>query len=161
MGGVWLFLIGVAATVVQASGWTTGLRYLPLLLAIGYLAWLVFWRPRVRVGDDGVTIVNPFRTVAVPWRALVDVRTRHSLTLVTPHARYTAWSAPSTRPTRRSEAVAADAGQQVLRAWRALVESESLELGVADTTPVAARWDASTLLVLAGLLVTGIGGALA
>ena len=54
----------------------------PLLL-IAFLGWQLFWMPSVVVHDAGVTLENPFRSIKVPWAALVHVDTRFALTLVT------------------------------------------------------------------------------
>ncbi|WP_448631495.1 hypothetical protein [Cellulomonas soli] len=54
-------------------------------------------------------VVNPLRAVRVPWAALIDVRTRYSLTLVTPTGQVRAWAAPG--PGRHELAAA---GQQDL-----------------------------------------------
>ena len=40
--------------------------------------------PSVVVHDGGITLENPFRSIEVPWAALVNVDTRFALTLVTP-----------------------------------------------------------------------------
>ena len=66
----------------------------PLLL-IAFLGWQLFWMPAVVVHDGGVTLENPFRSVLVPWAALVHVDTRFALTLVTAHKSYAAWAAPA------------------------------------------------------------------
>ena len=47
------------------------------------------------VHDGGATLENPYRTIDVPWAALVNVDTRYALTLITPHAKYAAWAAPA------------------------------------------------------------------
>ncbi|HYY11090.1 MAG TPA: hypothetical protein VE781_09130 [Kineosporiaceae bacterium] len=61
----------------------------------------VFLRPRVATLDDGVLLVNPYRSVVVPWGLLTEVDAHLSLQLVTPARRFTSWAASGSRPTRR------------------------------------------------------------
>ena len=77
-----------------SAGFSGLLASIPLLLIPAVACWL-FWYPSVRVDDAGVTLHNPFRTVAVPWAALIHVDTRFALKLVTPSGSYTAWAAPA------------------------------------------------------------------
>ncbi|XAS66315.1 PH domain-containing protein [Micrococcaceae bacterium Sec5.7] len=140
----------------------------PLLL-IAFLGWLLFWRPAVVVDDAGVTLENPFRSVAVPWAALVNVDTRYALTLVTPGKSYASWAAPapgiwggrnarpedlqglpgtsygpgqSVRPGDLRGTDSGQAAQLVRTRWQELVEGGSLDTGTAENTPVTVtvRW---------------------
>lgn len=74
------------------------LRYgaAPPLAAV--LAFLVFWRPRVRIGPAEVEVVNPFRTHLITWPAVRDIDTKWTLTLVTVRGRIQVWAAPSPGP---------------------------------------------------------------
>jgi hypothetical protein len=86
-------LTGVVA-VLATGGPRAWPSTLPLLL-VGYVAWLLFWYPKVVVEAAGVRLVNPLRTLLVPWNAVIDVDTKYSMTLVTPTRRYSAWAAPA------------------------------------------------------------------
>ncbi|MEB7503521.1 PH domain-containing protein [Arthrobacter koreensis] len=96
----WFVGIAVALTAaaVVSAAWTSGvggvLATAPLLLIPASAAWL-FWYPSVRVSELGVRLDNPFRTVEVPWAALIHVDTKYALKLVTPKGSYTAWAAPA------------------------------------------------------------------
>lgn len=83
-----------AVAVLATGGWRSWSAVLPLVL-VGYAAWLLFWFPKVVVGDDAVTLVNPLQTLAVPWASIILVDTKYALTLVTPSGRHTAWAAPA------------------------------------------------------------------
>jgi len=179
----WVLLAGLGATQTELGGAAGGLRAAPWVVGLGYLAWLVFWHPRLDVRDDAVVAVNPVRTVEVPWAALIDVGTQYALTLVTPHGRYRVWAAPSpgrhraltagpddltglpgsTFDGKRSAQIgdlrgtASGAAGELVRAhWQHLVDSGTLETGVADATPVTSRWDRGAVAVLAGCVVLGI-----
>ena len=170
----------VAALGIVVTVMTAGLEALagtaPLLL-IAFLGWQLFWMPAVVVNDGGVTLENPFRSIHVPWEALVHVDTRFALTLVTARKSYVAWAAPApgiwggrnARPedlrglpattygpgqsVRPGDLKSTDSGQAariVRERWHGLVESGALSAGDAATTPVKVtyRWAAAAVVVL-------------
>lgn len=158
---------GIVIAVVSAGpGALVGIA--PLVL-VALLGWQLFWRPAVVVDNAGISLENPFRSIAVPWAALVHVDTRFALTLVTAERSYTSWAAPApgiwggrnARPedlrglpgttygpggsVRPGDLRSTDSGQaaQLVRArWHELVESGRLVAGDAATTPVKVtyRW---------------------
>lgn len=186
-GGSWLAIMGFLLSRGAALGVGAALAALPLALAVGVLCWHVFYRPHVAVGADGVTVVNPLRTVAVPWAALVEVRTQYALTLVTPHAVVRAWAAPGPG---RHQVLAADreelttlprttfdargavsigdlagspsgrAAAVVRRHWQRLVEESAIELGVADETVVTTAWNVPAIVALAAAVAAAVALAL-
>ena len=83
-----------AVAVLATGGLGAWPSVLPLVL-VGYVAWLLFWYPKVVVEAAGVRLVNPLRTLLVPWDAVIHVDTKYSMTLVTPTRRYSAWAAPA------------------------------------------------------------------
>lgn len=88
------FLAAVALAASAANG-SAGLPGIPLALAVAFAGYWLFWLPKVKIDDDGVTLVNPVRTIHVPWPALVTVDTKFALKLVTPRGSFTAWAAPA------------------------------------------------------------------
>jgi hypothetical protein len=94
--GVIAFITTLTAVI---SLFTSGLEAVALVWPwLGLLAgscWTVFWHPQVRVDDHGVTLVNVWHRVDVPWGALIGIETKWALTLVTPQRRYRAWAAPA------------------------------------------------------------------
>ncbi|CAL8898819.1 DUF2581 domain-containing protein [Kocuria varians] len=64
-------------------------------LALASLGYGLYWRPRLEVHDREVRLVNPLRTVSVPWERIVDVTTRFAVTLVTADGRYSSFALPS------------------------------------------------------------------
>ncbi|MBB6405665.1 PH domain-containing protein [Arthrobacter sp. AZCC_0090] len=153
---------GVVVTLVVAGpGALPGTA--PLLL-VAFIGWLLFWRPAVVVLDSGVRLENPYRTIEVPWDALVQVDTRYALTLMTPHKKYPAWAAPapgiwggrnarpehlkglpdttygpgsSVRPGDLKNTDSGAAAVLVRTRWQALVESGQVEPGRAEEAVVA------------------------
>ncbi|WP_293694357.1 PH domain-containing protein [uncultured Agrococcus sp.] len=84
------------------------------IVAVG-IAWLLLtiyfclWRPSLEVSDNSVRIVNPLRTVEIPWSSVTHVDTKFSLTIFTPFGRFAAACAPqpgqlaSRRAVKRAE----------------------------------------------------------
>lgn len=170
----------VAAFGIVVTAATAGPGALPgtaPLVLIAFLGWQLFWLPAVVVDDHGIRLENPFRSIEVPWAALVHVDTRFALTLVTAEKSYTSWAAPApgiwggrhARPedlqglpattygpgksVRPGDLKTTDSGQaaQLVRArWDDLVESGRLAAGDAATTTVAVtyRWKAAGAVVL-------------
>ena len=182
MGAAWALLVGMVAAAWVDDGAAAGLRLLPAALGLGVVAWLVFWHPAVVVDDDGITLVNPLRTVHVPWAALIQVQTQYALTLHTPNGRYRAWAAPGpgrhqvvtsvdgdlaglprgTFDGRGSVAIgdlpSAPSGEVaavIRRRWDHLTEHGLVELGVADDTPVQRSLNAPAAVLL-GLCAVGL-----
>ncbi len=152
-----------------ASGGPGALAGIAPLVLVAFLGWQLFWRPAVVVDNAGISLENPFRTIVVPWAALVHVDTRFALTLVTAKRSYTSWAAPAPgiwggrnarpedlrglpgttygpgRSVRPGDLRSTDSGQaaRLVRArWDELVESGRLSAGDAATTPakVTYRW---------------------
>lgn len=167
-GLAWL-IAGVGLVSTALSGGAEAVPGIGPLLLIAYLGWLLFWRPSVVVHDAGVRLENPFRSVAVPWAALVQVDTRYALTLITPSRSYDAWAAPApgiwggrnARPedlqglpgstygpghsVRPGDLKSTDSGQaaRLVRArWQQRLESGAVDAGSAEDTPVTVtvRW---------------------
>jgi hypothetical protein len=166
---------GVVATVGTAGpGALAGTA--PLVL-VAFLGRQLFWMPAVVVHDGGITLENPFRSITVPWPALVHVDTRFALTLITADKSYASWAAPApgiwggrnARPedlqglpastygpgksVRPGDLKSTDSGQAALlvRArWHQLVESGELAAGDAASTAaeVTIRWAAVGAVVL-------------
>lgn len=175
-----LVAAGLAFAQWAEGGWADLGRALPFALAGGLAGWLVFYRPLVRVSDDGVHVVNPLTRYDVPWAALIQVRTRFTCTFVTPHRSVQAFAAPGpgryaaamatavdirsaggvpSRGVDLGELPAAASGQVagvVRRRWEALAESGRLPLGEADETPVVRTVAVGEAVALGVLLVVGI-----
>ncbi|WP_108717999.1 PH domain-containing protein [Miniimonas sp. S16] len=160
---------------------------LPWAALVALAGWLAFVRPRVDVTPHGVTLVNPLRTVHVPWEALIQVSTRHAMTLHTPHGRYAAWAAPGPGRHGTSVATVADvrrvarggsaagvgfgdlptapsgvAAHQVRVRWQRLVETGQLDAGQAETALVVITYawpwiTAASVLAALGVAAAALG----
>lgn len=81
--------------LTEEYGMSTGARVLPWLGLLVCACWATLWRPHVEVDPGGVTLVNVFRTVHLPWPTIQLVDTKWTLTLVTTYGTYRAWAAPA------------------------------------------------------------------
>ncbi|SNC71381.1 PH domain-containing protein [Kytococcus aerolatus] len=79
--------LGLALTTDPISGVT-----IALALAGAALAWVLIWRPKVVLDPDALTVVNPVRTVRVPWQRVRRVGSRWSLEVETERGRHRAWA---------------------------------------------------------------------
>jgi hypothetical protein len=66
-----------------------------IYLWFGYLAWLLFWNPSVRVGESEVVVDNIFRATTLNWSSIRRIDTKYSLTLETQSGIVRAWAAPA------------------------------------------------------------------
>lgn len=163
-----------------AAGTQTGLAVLgPVLVALA-AGRMLLGNPRVVVGDDDITVVNPLRTYRLSYAALRDVQTRWALALVTDERTVVAWAAPGSSGRRTAghdeptepaavprSAVRADgtvgpgdlpgtasgdAATQIRRRWEALRGSGMLD--DAPVEPVTVRWNvAAPALVVGAVLI--------
>jgi hypothetical protein len=85
--------IGVFALTTEPM--TVLLTKFWIYLWFGYLAWLLFWNPSVRVGESEVVVDNIFRTTTLNWSSIRRIDTKYSLALETPNGIVRAWAAPA------------------------------------------------------------------
>ncbi|MDJ0339287.1 PH domain-containing protein [Cryobacterium sp. PH31-O1] len=135
---------------------------IPALFVVLFV-WEVLWRPDLRVSDDAVTIRNPFRTIVVPWAALVHIDTKFALTLYTPGHKFAVYCAPAPgrsvtrsgqrrttdpvpyvsgqpRPGDLPGSESGEAAHLVRARWNLLQQSGRVDGGLAAQTPVLVVW---------------------
>ena len=161
-GVVWAIVAVSLVSSVLTHGPDSLLGSWPLL-TIAYVTWWLAWYPAVVIGDQGVVLRNPVRTVSVPWNALVTVDTKYALTLVTPRGKYSAWAAPapgmfgvhraradhvqglpettygpaqSIRPGDLANSDSGAAAYHVRKRWAELLAADRIRIGEADSVPV-------------------------
>ena len=69
------------------------LQVVAVSLALLGLIYELLWRPEIRTRDDGAVLVNPFRTVFVPWSLLQGTDLTWGLRLITTDGPYRGWAA--------------------------------------------------------------------
>lgn len=106
---IWAILaLGVGSAIFggpPAQAW----RLVAPLGLIALVAWLFLWRPVLEVTDGGLQIINPLRTVHIPWPAFADAHV-HGTVIVTTTAdkSFSVYAAPINNK-RSKEGIAADA----------------------------------------------------
>jgi len=113
--------IALASSVIMALAWVVilvgeglavALISLPGVALIAAIALLLFWFPRVEVGEAGVKVVNVLREHQIGWGAIKLIDTRWALAITTESGKITAWGAPA--PGRHSSIFASrDQGQHL------------------------------------------------
>jgi len=89
-----LLVVVVGGAVVAAGpAGGVGARLLGLVAATAAVA-AVGWRPAVVVDDEALTLVNPLRTVRLPWHVVQDVTMGWVLTVTADGVRHRAWAVP-------------------------------------------------------------------
>jgi len=83
-----LFLTGTPATI-----W----HFLPWLLLVAWVLYLVQWRPRLVITADSLVVVNFLREHHIPYPALKSVRVGQGVVLETTAGRIASWGAPGPR----------------------------------------------------------------
>ncbi|GAB76784.1 PH domain-containing protein, partial [Austwickia chelonae] len=97
MVGGTLAAVALAVVTAMVGGWidrsTTGITW---SVALTVLGWVVFVRPCVRVGEDGVRIVNILRDIHLPWSCVDGARSSWSLVVESGTVRYSSWAISGT-----------------------------------------------------------------
>ncbi|MFC4241908.1 PH domain-containing protein [Gryllotalpicola reticulitermitis] len=180
---VWaVVVVCCIALFVQGDGFGA-LRYLPLFLLAGYLCWMLFWSPAVRIGTAGVVLRNIARSRDVSWAAIRDVDTKYTLTLDTPAGRLSAWAAPAPSRFAGMRAAKAELGHlpestygpgnsvrlgdipssdsglaalHVRRQWERLRDAGALTAAPLEGTGVTTHWHRVELIVLGALVLASV-----
>ncbi|GAA3872632.1 hypothetical protein GCM10022381_14590 [Leifsonia kafniensis] len=173
---VWVIAALIAGSLFFVGPGAPLLTLIPAAF-FSLLAWEALWRPYTAVTDEGVELRNVFRTIRIPWAALINVDTKYALTLYTPGHKYVAWSAPApghvtslrnSRSTgsesqaglsasaevRPGDLINTESGQAaaVVRSrWTRLRDLGLVEAGVADETAVVITRHTLIIVVLSVL----------
>lgn len=84
---------------------------------IGTCAYLLFLRPKVSFGDEGIIITNPLQTIQIGWHRIESIETKYTMSISVGGKSIYAWGAPA--PSRYHS--------------RSVHPSEIRGLGVGDT----------------------------
>jgi hypothetical protein len=92
---VWALVAAGLAELIWSGQVGQYWHWLVVATAAGYTAWALFWAPKVKVDDAGLTVHNVTATFTVPWAAIERIDTKYALTLYTKNRRVTAFAAPA------------------------------------------------------------------
>ena len=57
--------------------------------------WLLFVRPKIEFFDEGLTIVNPFTAVTIPWSSVESINSQLAFSVRVGGKKISAWAAPA------------------------------------------------------------------
>lgn len=83
---VWAFLAFLLGDALLRGAWDTVGRFGPGLVLIGWIAFIVLWRPALVVGTDEVEVREILRTTTVPFTRIRDIRLGSVVTIETASA---------------------------------------------------------------------------
>lgn len=110
-----LFFLGTGP-LFEIKNTILAIAYVPVLVVVAYFGWRLLLRPKLVVDNEGVTVVNAFRTVALPWADISDV------TLV-----YSQWSGTTLEVTYPTDSVRIGALGDHLNSGKALFQQQVLK----------------------------------
>lgn len=176
---VWAFLALLLLDAIVRGSWDTVGKFLPPFVLIGWLVYILLWRPAVIVDNDKVVIREILRTTTVPFAQITDIRlsTVVAIMTATPNGgsrTYRPWNAPG-MPRRkidsglaggtRPESVENHPAFEILQRWETS-QARPNAAGSSPTTPDAKRpeptatvWNLGVLgisLILLLLVVIGL-----
>ena len=89
-----LIVFALGSLVAAGSAHLLARSAAPLVF-FGFLVWMTFWAPCIRIDPAHVSFVNVVRTRDFSWPAIQRIDTKYALTLYTAEGKFTAWSAPA------------------------------------------------------------------
>lgn len=148
---IWAILaVGIGAAVFGKQP-AQSFRLIAPLGLIALVAWLFLWRPCLEVTDGGLQIINPLRTVHIPWPAFGDVHVHGTVIITTTvNQSFSVYAAPI-RNKRSQQGVAADALTEISARRDQLTEAGYLTNVRPDGAPVT-QTTATVMAIALGLL---------
>lgn len=158
LGGTLAVVAALMVLLLAVSG-SPGhvLRYAGGVALVGVVGYVAYWRPHVRVDDDGVEVVNPFRSVSVPWSDLRLVDGRYGLRLHTDAGTFDAWATPAPSGMGRARHQTSDAATFVQQRWE---RAQALGAGTVEGAAPGWRRDRVTTGATAGVAALAVLGPL-
>lgn len=85
----------MAITMIWQGGQRDALIAVAWAATASSIAYLVFWRPKVILFDEGITIVNPFLTITAGWDLVDAIDAKYTMSLLIADKTIYAWAAPA------------------------------------------------------------------
>lgn len=63
-----------------------------VLIAVAYVIWI---KPKLVLGDEGIEVVNPLRTELIAYQDVLELQTQWALTIIHTRGKTTVWVAPA------------------------------------------------------------------
>jgi hypothetical protein len=90
-----LILLFAANSFVVSSSTPQTLLELMFCGILGITAYLIWVRPKLVLGKDGVQVVNPIKTELISYSDILELETKWALTIVHPRGKTSVWVAPA------------------------------------------------------------------
>jgi hypothetical protein len=139
---------------VLKGAWPVAARTAGIGALVVWVAWMLLWRPSIRVLPDRAVVVNVGRIAEVPWTRVVDIRRRLQLILdLDDGQRVEAWGSPFPRRRPIGPSARTDDRDPGLMALRGAWAGAAPEAGA-----VVRRTDVHALLIgVAAVLALVLG----
>jgi hypothetical protein len=62
---------------------------------LGSFLYFVVHKPKLEIGDEGVLVTNPARSIFLGWGEVKEIETKYALTFYTASGKVVAWAAPA------------------------------------------------------------------
>jgi len=133
--------VGFAAVLVGDAvfrgAWQTVVAFLPPVLLVLWVLWLVMWRTSVKAQPDRVIVTNLVRIHDVPWSRVAEVRQRGQVTLeLDDSQQLLCWGGPF--PTKPG--ISRTARRRPAGSFAATLDHYRRSAAL-STDPVRRRWD--------------------
>lgn len=176
---VWAFLAYLLGDALVRGAWDTVGRFGPALVLIGWLVFVVLWRPGLVVDRDRVEVREILRTISLPYVRIRDIRLSATVTIETSSANgrtstIRPWNAPG-MPRRKidsgltggtlPESLPNHPSFELHRRWeqaradgRSTSQKDTTAHGAGSSDDVDIRWNLGVIgvtLVLVLLVIVG------
>ncbi|WP_435299548.1 PH domain-containing protein [Timonella sp. A28] len=155
---LWALLAFIAVSAVIGTDGTLRLRTIAGCLFVSVAVWLFYFRPYLEISDGGVHIVNPLRTVHIPWPAVKETYIRGSFHVSTTGETVHSAYAATIQNKRNNLGLAGEAKQVSDARFDALADAGFLDDVRPEGAPVKQTWFSNGVIALSAsfalLLVT-------
>jgi hypothetical protein len=93
---LWLLAACLLAWFLVAGESRAAMTAAPWLVLVSWIAYIMQWRPCLRVDGSGFEVVNGLRDHRIPIAAVEDVEIRQSVVIRAGGKKYVSWGAPTT-----------------------------------------------------------------
>jgi len=68
---------------------------LVLCVCLGFITHVMWVRPKLVLQSDAIEVVNPLKTVLIPYSEVIDLETKWALAIIHQHGKTRVWVAPT------------------------------------------------------------------
>ena len=90
-----LIFLFAANSFMVVSNTMQNIFELAISFVLGWVAYIIWIRPKLVLRDDVIEVVNPFNKVLIPYSDVLDLQTKWALTIVHKNGKTRVWVAPA------------------------------------------------------------------